>query len=284
MRVLANSEEFRLIEFDSNKNGFSVCIVGGVHGNETSGIKSISKLENELLTENQLLSGKLIMLIANLKAVRLGQRFIDFDLNRAFGNPNAFGHESNLANFLSPYLSTLDYVLDLHSTSASTRPFCAGKLTENHLNLFQMIGFEIYTQGWEVHRQYTMLVDDVYRLGGIGIIAECGKTDECQTDKVAYSAVIRLLEALGMLKPSTSAQIHTSINLTIIHINQIIKAKTNCFSFTRHFENFELVNAYEVVACDGYDPLSYPYNFIISMPTQGSLKERNEAFGIGLIK
>jgi uncharacterized protein len=286
MRVVNNSNKFHLSIFDSEIPGPTVCIVGGVHGDETCGLKSIAALEYKLTTKVKLLCGRLVMLRANLEAVRLKKRYVDFDLNRAFGefgNSKAFGYESDLAKHLEPHLTELDYVLDLHSTSAPTRPFCSGKLTERHFNFFQLLGLEFYTHGWEIHRQHSMLIDEVDRQGGVGIIAECGKTGKSQTEKIALETTFRLLESLNMLDKNILNKSDITKTKTVVCITEIIKSKSDSFSFTRSFDNFDLIDPDEIVAYDNNVPIFYPNKFLMSMPTMGHIKLGDEAFGIGVV-
>jgi uncharacterized protein len=279
--MIMNSQGFHLITFDTGKAGSTVCISGGVHGDETCGLHAISKIQRQLLTgTTKLLNGRLFTLTANLEAVQLNQRFIDFDLNRCFRNASAYGYEVHLAERITSHLSEVNYLLDLHSTSAPTRPFCAGANTKKHLLFFEMLSFEVYTQGWEIHRQHTMLIDEVDRLGGVGIIAECGKTGESETDKVAYCAVLHLLQALGML-PIIEPQVPKA--RSFIRIKQVVKAETEDFYFARHFKNLDPIQANEVIAYDGTKPISFSQPFLIAMPTQGKLQVGEEAFGIGIL-
>ncbi|OLP20071.1 hypothetical protein BST81_02200 [Leptolyngbya sp. 'hensonii'] len=280
MQVITTSQGFNLAVFDTGKTGPTVCISGGVHGNETCGLHAISMLQQQLLSGTKLLRGRLFTLIANLEAVRLQKRFIDFDLNRCFHNAYAYGYEAQLAKHLASHLVGIDYLLDLHSTSAPTHPFCAGANTINHLRFFEMLSLEVYTQGWEIHRQHTMLINEVDRLGGVGIIAECGKTGELETDKVAYCASLHLLQALGML-PTIEPLVPKT--RSFVRIEQIIKANTEHFYFTRHFKNLDLIKANEVVAYDGPQSISLSQPFLIAMPTQGKLQAGEEAFGVGMV-
>lgn len=280
MKTIIDLEGFRLVCFDSKKPGLTICISGGVHGDETCGIKAINKLEKELSIHNKLLSGKLLTLIANQEAVAQKKRFIDFDLNRSFRNHNAIGYESNLAKKITPYLKGVDYLLDLHSTSAPTRPFCAGMLTHRHLQLFKIIGVQVYTHGWEIHRGYSMLIDEVNRLGGVGIVVECGKTNIRQTDKIASKTILAFLQGLKMF--STIDLDSTFKSYTTIKIKQIVKAKSNNFIFIRNFNNLDLVNANEIIAYDNKEPIYYSYPFLIVMPTKTKISAGDEAFGIGI--
>jgi succinylglutamate desuccinylase len=281
MKIIANSKWFRLALSDSGKPGPTVCIVGGVHGDETCGPSSIAALERRFLAGDRLLCGQLLTLLANEEAVRSKRRFVDFDLNRAFGNSNAFGHESQLAPRLAPYLTGMNYVLDLHSTSAPTQPFFAGALTKRHLEMFKMTGLEVYTHGWEIHRGYTMLIDEVNRLDGVGAIVECGKTGDSQTDKVAYTTVLHFLQELEMLSPAKSQSLKSHI---VVRIDQTVRARTENFFFTRNFKNLAPVDAGEVVAYDDGKPITHPHAFVIAMPTQGKLQAGDEAFGVGIIE
>ena len=126
-----------------------------------------------------------------------------------------------------------------------------------------------------------MLIDEVNRLDGVGAIVECGKTGDSQTDKVAYTTVLRFLQELEMLSPAKSQSPKSHI---VVRIERTVKAKTNNFFFTRHFKNLSLVRAGEVVAYDAQEPIAYPYEFVMAMPTQGKLQEGDEAFGIGIIE
>jgi|GEM_PF-5206051 len=74
MKTLIDSEEFRLRSFDSDKKGSTVCISGGVHGNENCDVTAIRKLEGELLSQHDLLQGRVLTLIANKKAIQLKER------------------------------------------------------------------------------------------------------------------------------------------------------------------------------------------------------------------
>lgn len=280
MKIFEIEKNLNLISFISNKPGSKVCIVGGVHGDETCGSDAIDILRHEFSEGRKLLNGELLTIIANSKALKSGKRFIDFDLNRAFGNSSAIGYEAELAQQISPYLANVDYLIDLHSTSAPTEPFGAGSLTKKHVKLFNLTGFKYYSHGWEIHRGHSMLIDEVNRLGGIGVIIECGMTGDSQTDKNALDASFRFLANFNMVEFS---EIKKTEKSKIISINKIIKAKSNNFSFTRKFQNLDLIKKDEIVAIDHNELIKFPYSFKMIMPSRVKLKIGDEAFGIGMI-
>jgi uncharacterized protein len=278
-KVIIENEGYRKITYDSCKQGLTLCIVGGVHGNETCGVNLVNKLENWFFNEQELSNGKLLTLVANTQAVKLRKRFVHNDLNRAFVNTSHTGYEFQLAQQLSKELLGIDYLIDLHSTSAPLKPFCAGILTLKHYNLFLLTGIEIYMHGWEAHRGYSMLIDEINRLGGVGIIAECGKTSTLQANQVAYQVTIRTLKSLKMI--ASSASTISKKEPIVLRIKEIIRAKTSKFHFTRKFKNLEVIKPGEAIAFDGSEAVIYPHPFIITMPNYGKIESGDEAFGVG---
>jgi predicted deacylase len=274
------TEDFQINIFDTNLSGINFCIVGGVHGNELCGVRTISQIHRKILQDPSSFKGCVTTIVANHQAIQQNKRFIHSDLNRAFGKSNGFGHEKYLAQKLMPYLQDIDYLIDLHSTSAPTQPFCAGKLTEKHLNLFSMTGATIYTHGWELHRGHSMLIDEVDRLGGIGVIVECGQNDEVNTDQVAYNVVKNVMSNVITQKPMIDLPSPSKI---IIKIEEIIKTNTNQFSFVRRFQNFESIMADEIIAYEDGIPIKFSDSFVMVMPTYGMLRPKDEAFAIGIV-
>jgi uncharacterized protein len=273
---------YRKITYDSCKPGLTFCVVGGVHGNETCGVNLVDKLESWFSNGKELLTGKLWTLVANTQAVKLRKRFVHSDLNRAFINTSYIGYEFQLAQQLTKELIGIDYLLDLHSTSAPVQPFCTGILTPKHYNLFVSTGLEIYMHGWETHRGYSMLIDEVNRLGGVGVIAECGKTNTLQSNQVAYQVTMRILKSLMMI--SFSDLVISQKERIVLRIKEIVKAKTSSFSFARNFRNLEEIKSGEAIAFDGSKAVTYPSPFIITMPNYGNIEAGDEVFGVGIIE
>lgn len=84
------------------KIGVVVCL----HGTEVSGLEVKDKLDK-----------KLSVFIGNPKAIKMGVRFIDSDLNRVFpGDPNG-NTEERLASDLLKKLKDFDHIIDLHTSA-----------------------------------------------------------------------------------------------------------------------------------------------------------------------
>jgi succinylglutamate desuccinylase len=122
-----------------NADGPTLVAVGGLHGNEMSGVLALRNVANLLRGKEASLGGRVIFLSGNTRAQIKGKRFLDHDLNRAWtpsamsnvGTPDLMqtveGIElTELDQILDSVLITAKdevYVLDLHSTSADGMPF-----------------------------------------------------------------------------------------------------------------------------------------------------------------
>lgn len=113
-----------------------VAVLGGVHGNERTGVEVLKRLvqglgvapaHRDLAEPVGQGRGELTLAIANPDAVELDARFIDVDLNRCFGELLGAGSGSSLeqrrARELADHLCGLDVLLDLHATNKPSEPF-----------------------------------------------------------------------------------------------------------------------------------------------------------------
>jgi len=132
----------RLIaRFRGHAPGPMLIVIGGLHGNEPSGVEAMRRVAASLDSERLPLRGDVVMLAGNGRALERGVRFIDHDLNRgwtearlaalrAAGASGAMDVEDReqleLADVLESVLSSARgpaYMLDLHATSAEGIPF-----------------------------------------------------------------------------------------------------------------------------------------------------------------
>jgi predicted deacylase len=97
----------------------SVAVVGAVHGDEPCGARAIERL----LADAPRVEAPVKLIIANEEALSRGVRYLDADLNRAFGEEQGTGaHEYELANRLAEELEGC-VGLSLHSTRSTAEPF-----------------------------------------------------------------------------------------------------------------------------------------------------------------
>lgn len=103
-----------------------VAVVGGIHGDEPSGARTVEYLHSADLE----LTGSVTLITANEEALERGVRYIDEDLNRAFPpqgtDPERFEfgdtHEGRLAERLYDLLAD-KLTLAIHSTQSHPEPF-----------------------------------------------------------------------------------------------------------------------------------------------------------------
>ncbi|NIB99575.1 succinylglutamate desuccinylase/aspartoacylase family protein [Halobacterium sp. R2-5] len=95
-----------------------VAVVGGIHGDEPSGVRAVERLREADLD----LQRGVAFVVANPAAVAADRRFLDSDLNRVFpGDPDG-DREHRLADELCDVLDSL-VTLSIHGTHSCPEPF-----------------------------------------------------------------------------------------------------------------------------------------------------------------
>lgn len=96
-----------------------VAIVAAVHGDEPCGVRAIERL----IEDDPPVQRPVKLIVANEAALDAGVRYLDTDLNRAFGDGVPAGaHEYDLAPRLAAELEGC-VALSIHSTQSSDDPF-----------------------------------------------------------------------------------------------------------------------------------------------------------------
>ena len=96
-----------------------VAVVGAVHGDEPSGARAVERLVDDGMAVER----PVLLVVANEEALAAGRRYLDADLNRAFGDDvPEDAHEYGLARELAEVLEGC-LVLSLHATRSTDRPF-----------------------------------------------------------------------------------------------------------------------------------------------------------------
>jgi predicted deacylase len=96
-----------------------LCVVAAVHGDEPCGVHAVERL----IAAEPSLQRPVKLVVANEKALEVGVRYLDDDLNRAFpGDPNAESHERRLAHDLAREIRGCT-TLAIHSTQSFGDPF-----------------------------------------------------------------------------------------------------------------------------------------------------------------
>lgn len=130
-----------IARFHGEAAGPTLIVIGGLHGNEPSGVEAMRRVASAMASAPGRMRGDVVMLAGNLRALDRGVRFIDHDLNRgwtgerlatlraaeAVAELDAEDYEQlELAEALEQALASARgpaYLLDLHATSAEGIPF-----------------------------------------------------------------------------------------------------------------------------------------------------------------
>ncbi len=96
-----------------------VAIVGGVHGDEPSGVRAV----RQVIESNPDLQRPVKLVVANPPAVASHRRYLDADMNRVFpGDPDSGARERRLAAALLAEIDDCGPVLSIHSTHSFDDP------------------------------------------------------------------------------------------------------------------------------------------------------------------
>lgn len=135
---IVDSERF-IFNFEASSDKPLVLFICGIHGNEPMSVIAMNRVKDELLRENIQVNGSLVAIKGNVKALRLGDRFIDNDLNRLWleneikviSNGAIFENEraemKEIWGILREKLKNRKQddcvIFDLHTTSSPSVPF-----------------------------------------------------------------------------------------------------------------------------------------------------------------
>lgn len=253
---------------ETGKPGPHALISGVVHGNEPCGYYGICDLlrafgRNEL----KLISGKLTVVISNLEAFVQGKQQIDYNLNRLFRTdlaptPNSYEHRR--IRELLPIFSSVDYLLDLHATTAPTIPFA---MCENSaLALAEKIGLSPIVLGWGELGAASLAGDTetfVNSKGGLGVTVECGQRDWDGAAKVAFDTACKFLQATGI---SSSAATDSPIRPVVYKLDSVFTLRSADFRYSKAFISFDKLGAGEIIGSDSLGVVRTDRDCIILMP------------------
>eukprot|EP00929_Paragymnodinium_shiwhaense_P112764 TRINITY_DN81030_c0_g1_i1.p1 TRINITY_DN81030_c0_g1~~TRINITY_DN81030_c0_g1_i1.p1 ORF type:complete len:345 (-),score=52.18 TRINITY_DN81030_c0_g1_i1:8-985(-) len=206
-----------------------VAVLGGVHGNERTGVQVVRRLVERFSAAPPDISGELTLAVGNPEAVDRDVRYVEEDLNRCFGQEVEQGGpngdtvlERRRARDLAPHLQNLDVLIDLHATNKPSEPFVRlpGPVCES---FFQRC--ERAFLAWLPHRCNTVLWDpdeliaggsmtDEFAMrhrpdeahSGAYICYESGIASDVSAVASTEIAVERMLQETGMLNAPKDQQ------------------------------------------------------------------------------
>ena len=237
------------------EKGPTITIIGGMHGNEKTGVKVIKKL---LKMNLKLKMGTLNLIIGNPAACKANKRFIEIDANRCFDDKNPKTNEGKRIKIISKYLDKSDLMIDIHSTLKPAPAFLViPNLKHKFSNCISQLGIKTIISGEGLkHPSGKSIESDLYTCskGGLGITIESGTLNHNQISK----KIIKVLEQLNMLEKDLSKlQIHNVYS-------QILAGQK--FKFSKEWNNFEKISKGETYAYNGKSALKVNQDSKILFP------------------
>ena len=240
MKVLKKEDIFKI---SSKNKGPKICILGGVHGNESCGVEAIKGILNN--PKFSINCGEITFIYANRSAIDKNVRFVEENLNRCFlkNKVKTNSYEENLAEDLKKLLDDCDVCLDLHASfSKESEPFIiCEKNAYYYIKNFSIkkvcSSFDEYEPGGTDY--YMNLI------GKVGICVECGYLGDINSKMVSIQCIYSLLNILDMVK--FKGREYKKEYLTL---NKLYLAK-NEFKLNKEFRDFEFLEKGELIGEDG---------------------------------
>jgi succinylglutamate desuccinylase len=196
-------------QVSAQADGPRVVVIGGMHGNELTGIEVVKALMADFDSGAATLQrGTLTIMIGNPKAIERGTRGSEdhADLNRMFNPDRLAGgpdgtYEDARAREMAPYLRKADVSIDLHSTNKPSEPFIASRVDARHEAIYRwfdttkVVGDTTYAVGGGA----PATSDDIVDLsGGVGVAYESGQAADTSRIAVVKGCVENILRDLGL--------------------------------------------------------------------------------------
>ncbi|WP_414624940.1 aspartoacylase [Calothrix sp. CCY 0018] len=179
-----------------------VALVGGTHGGELTGVFLVKKFQQspQLIQRDRI---ETISFIANEKAVAMGTRYIDTDLNRAFNrqdlkNPRLINYEQSLAKKIARRIEEekIDLIIDLHSTTANMGLTVI--LHSDHPYLLSLAAYLTQINSKVKILQHTLNQESSYLISSaeLGITIEVGAIANGVLDAKLFQATEELIHVI----------------------------------------------------------------------------------------
>lgn len=271
--------------------GPRLIVVGGLHGNEPSGVEALEHVFAEIERRRVPVHGRFVGLAGNLRALEAGERFLSEDFNRMWGHERMSGARRRRANGNSPesleqreLLQALSgvleggdgsaYLVDLHTTSSRSTPFYILGDTLKNREFARRFPAPIVL-GFEEHIRGT-LMEYFTSLGHVAIAIEGGQHDAPEARRHHVAAVWLALVAVGCVTEADVPDLaaHRGILgplrrgipavIEIFHRHRL--TGDEAFRMDPGYENFHRVRRGQRVAEDRNGAVSVPADGMLFLP------------------
>jgi len=264
-------------QISAETDGPRVVVIGGMHGNELTGIEVVKRFISDFDSDAATLArGTLTFMIGNPKAIERGTRGSEdhADLNRMF-NPDRLAREPDgtyedaRAREMAPYLREADVSIDLHSTNKPSEPFIPSRIDPDHERVYRwfqtrkVVGDPAFVTGGGA----PATTDDFVDLsGGVGVAYESGQASDTTRVHVVRACVENVLRDVGMLVGQPTEPPTTRFDR--YEMAETITLTDVGFRYAEGFgdHSFEPVREGEVVGWHGETPYRSSTSGVILFP------------------
>jgi predicted deacylase len=249
--------------------GPHVAVTGLVHGDEPCGRVAVERLRSLPIAPRR---GRLSLALVNLAAAEACHRHLGRDMNRLWRDDwlesAGSGPELERARELRPWLRTVDFLLDLHSTAFVPRPFFVLADLPKARALADAMGDpdaqQLMPGGCAEGRHLT----DYGRFAdpadpAVAVTVECGRHDDPMAGEVAFRAALRFLAVTGAIAAKADPPMRP---IERWRTGPPCIARTDRFCLRVPLTGFVAVKAGEVVALDGEEPVQAPFDALVLSP------------------
>ena len=287
-------------KIDQGEPGPTVIFIGGIHGNEPSGVTALQDTFEELQSENYAIKGRVYALAGNLKALNSGERFLSSDLNRIWNDENVrkannggFSEEETneeteelleLNKIIQEILNSGSgpfYFLDLHTTSSQGNPFITASNTTLNQDFCRefpipiVLGIDKFLDG--------PLLTYTSSLGHVGLGFEAGQHESLSSIENHQAFIWLSLVAAGSLQQSQVEdylRYHDTLAKTTFNEHQMFEVnfrfgvkEEDEFRMRPGFVNFQSIHADEVLAANRHGDIKAGLDGLLFMPLYQSQGE-----------
>lgn len=280
-----------LCDYSSGKPGPLFLIIGGMHGNEPSGVLAAQRLAQSLRDSPIPLRGRILALAGNLGALKRGVRFRDRDLNRMWSareladvragrDDDEQSENAERRELLSAIESAIAAAsgrvifLDLHSTSADGAPFSLiGDTLANRAIALRypvpvILGLEERVEG--------ALLEYFGERGHIAVGFEAGEHTRIATVDCQEACIwVTLVAAGGVDQASVPRvrELYTLLRKSAAGLPGVVEIRhrhhvdaDDRFVMRPGFDNFHVVQQGELLATDREGDILAPEDGLVLLP------------------
>lgn len=289
-----------IAHIEGRANGPNVVFIGGMHGNEPTGVLALTHVMREVERLQPLLRGNVHALVGNLTALERGERYIQKDLNRIWHADQVERarkkdyHPTEIINEVEEQIELWGIIddlmqryegpfvfVDLHTTSVQSVPFITMSDTIMNRRFANRVPVPLVI-GIEEHLSEPLL-SYVNELGCVSIAFEGGQHSDAASVRnhealiwlsLAYSGAMKKIEIPQFKKHREHLAKATDRNASVYEIRsrQAIRPG-DLFQMLPGFQNFQPISRDEPLARMNGETLLAQENGLIFMPlyqAQGS--------------